>query len=69
MMTVFAGGAPLQWRVMGFCSSKEDAPLEWRAPSERPSADGAAGAQLRDLGGAETPVAEHVIGLLSGRSG
>ena len=32
----FAGGAPLQWRVMQRGSREEDAPLEWRAPSDDP---------------------------------
>ena len=33
----FAGGAPLQWRVLFFLAvhkSMKDAPLEWRAPSK-----------------------------------
>jgi hypothetical protein len=30
----FAGGAPLQWRVMVFRMSMKDAPLEWRAPAK-----------------------------------
>ena len=34
MTTFIAGSAPLQCALMGRVDAKEDAPLEWRAPSE-----------------------------------
>ena len=38
MMIVFAGGAPLQWRVMAFSQhARKTRHWSWRAPSESPS--------------------------------